>query len=43
MIGFPDRETVARLREQFPVGCRIVLDEMNDPYRHARNPMSVEN
>ena len=34
MIGFPDRETVARLREQFPVGCRIVLDEMNDPYRH---------
>ena len=34
MIGFPDRETVARLREQFPVGCRIVLDEMNDPYRY---------
>jgi len=34
MIGFPDRETVARLREQFPVGCRIVLDEMEDPYVH---------
>ena len=29
---FPDRETVARLRREFPVGCRIVLDEMEDPY-----------
>ena len=32
MMNFPDRETVKRLREQFPKGCRIVLDCMNDPY-----------
>ena len=31
-MTFPDREMVKRLREQFPTGCRIVLDEMNDPY-----------
>ena len=31
-MTFPDRKTVERLREQFPVGCRIVLDEMSDPY-----------
>lgn len=29
---FPDRDVVERLREQFPVGCRIVLDCMTDPY-----------
>ena len=33
-MTFPDRAVVERLREQFPVGCRIVLDEMNDPYYH---------
>ena len=33
-MSFPDRETVKRLREQFPTGCRIVLDEMEDPYVH---------
>lgn len=31
-MKFPDRETVARLRREFPSGCRIVLDEMEDPY-----------
>ena len=31
-MKFPDRETVARLRREFPAGCRIVLDEMEDPY-----------
>lgn len=30
---FPSKETVERLRHQFPAGCRIVLDELNDPYR----------
>ena len=29
---FPNRETVERLRKEYPVGCRIVLDEMDDPY-----------
>lgn len=29
---FPNRETVWRLREQYPAGCRIVLDSMDDPW-----------
>ena len=31
-MNFPNRETVDRLRRQYPVGCRIVLDRMEDPY-----------
>ena len=31
-MNFPNRETVERLRREFPIGCRIVLDEMDDPY-----------
>lgn len=27
---FADKKTVERLRAEFPVGCRIVLDEMDD-------------
>lgn len=33
MNKFPSRETVEQLRRTYPVGCRIVLDEMDDPYR----------
>jgi len=29
-MGFPTREEVARVREQYPVGCRVVLERMND-------------
>ena len=29
---FADRKTVERLRKTYPAGCRIVLDEMDDPY-----------
>ena len=31
-MRFPDKETVERLRSAYPVGCRIVLDEMDDPF-----------
>ena len=30
-MGFPNRKTVKRLREQYPVGCQVVLLEMSDP------------
>lgn len=26
-------EVLAKLREQYPVGCTVVLEEMSDPYR----------
>lgn len=29
-MSCPDRKTVERLRAEYPVGCRIVLDEMDD-------------
>jgi len=29
-MGFPTREEVARVREQYPVGCRVVLERMDD-------------
>lgn len=31
---FPAKEVVERLRKEYPVGCRIVLDSMDDPYHH---------
>ena len=39
-MTFPSRETVERIRREFPVGCRIVLDEMNDPY--SRIPVGTQ-
>ena len=30
--GFPNRETVARVRQMYPVGCRVELISMDDPY-----------
>ena len=29
-FGYPDRETVDRLKEEFPKGCRVMLDYMDD-------------
>ena len=29
-MNFADKNTVEKLRKEFPVGCRIVLDEMDD-------------
>lgn len=27
---FPDRETVEKIRKEYPVGCEVVLDRMDD-------------
>ena len=35
-MQFADRQTVERLRREFPKGCRIVLDVMDDPYTHIQ-------
>ena len=29
-MRFPSREEVARVREQYPAGCRVVLERMDD-------------
>ena len=31
---FPSKETIEKLRRTYPVGCRIVLDCIDDPYVH---------
>lgn len=33
---FPTRETIDRLREQYPAGTRVELVSMNDPYTNLR-------
>lgn len=38
-MTFPKRETVERLREQYPKGTRIVLDRCDDPYREMPEGM----
>ena len=30
--SFPSQETVERVRHSYPVGCRVELISMNDPY-----------
>ena len=34
IMKFPNKETIEKLRSTYPVGCRIVLDSMDDPYVH---------
>ncbi len=36
--GFPSRATVERVRAQYPVGCRVELVSMNDPYNTTLFP-----
>ena len=31
MMNFPSRQTVERIKKQYPVGSRVVLDKMDDP------------
>ena len=33
-MSFPNHETVEKVRSTYPVGCRVVLDYMDDPYVH---------
>ena len=30
-MNFPSRQTIERLRKDYPTGCRVVLDRMDDP------------
>ena len=30
--NFPSKETVERIRKQYPVGCRVKLLKMDDPH-----------
>lgn len=30
--NFPSKEVVAQVRQQYPIGCRVELVSMDDPY-----------
>ena len=34
-MNFPSREMVKRVRESYPVGCRVELTNMDDPHAPA--------
>lgn len=34
--GFPDRNTVELIRKRYPVGCRVELISMDDPYSRLK-------
>jgi len=36
MNNFPSKETVKRLREQYPQGCRVELVQMDDVFAKLR-------
>jgi hypothetical protein len=35
-MGFPDKETVERIRKQYPIGTRVELVKMDDPYSRLK-------
>ena len=37
-MNFPNKDTVERLRKQYPEGCRVELIYMNDPYNTRLQP-----
>ena len=37
MNGFPSRESVARIRSQYPAGSRVELISMNDLYTELKS------
>ena len=39
-MNFPSRETVERLRREYPAGTRVELVNMNDPYQTKLKPGS---
>ena len=39
-MRFPSKETVDRIRLAFPVGCRVELVHMSDPYNTKLHPGS---
>jgi hypothetical protein len=41
MNKFPSKETVERIRRQYPKGTRVALVRMNDPYNDLLKPGSL--
>lgn len=37
-MRFPSKETVERIRREYPVGCRVELVSMDDPYNTSLRP-----
>lgn len=37
MNSFPSKETVERIRRQYPKGTRVALVKMNDPYSRLKS------
>ena len=35
--NFPSKETVERLRQLYPIGCRVELVSMDDPYTKLKS------
>lgn len=33
-MNFISKEALRRIREEYPIGAKVELTKMNDPYRH---------